>query len=102
MGRILAYLIELAGAFSQGWNLQGSSEDLSHESLWASRLMPMAPLQYCPGFLSPSLVLQRPSDWLRWLRRLRFSQSAVVTQTRVLVTHSRESDILEEGTLKEW
>lgn len=56
MGRILAYLIELAGAFSQGWNLQGSSEDLSHESLWASRVMPMAPLQYCPGFF--------PLPWL--------------------------------------
>ena len=29
MGRILAYLIELAGAFSQRWKYQGNSEDLS-------------------------------------------------------------------------
>lgn len=41
IGRILVYLIEPVGVLSRV-GTQGGSEDLSHESLWASRALPLA------------------------------------------------------------
>ena len=47
MGRILVYLTELVGTFSQGWKHQGSSDDLGCGSLWASGMLPLTWL--CPS-----------------------------------------------------